>query len=47
MGKVLPEYLSKWTTEKVAEEGVKVLTNGKNNLFIALSIIESKEFINC
>ncbi|KAI4883439.1 hypothetical protein NFI96_026393, partial [Prochilodus magdalenae] len=26
MGKVLPEYLSNWTTEKVRREGVKVLT---------------------
>ncbi|XP_024121910.1 apoptosis-inducing factor 1, mitochondrial isoform X1 [Oryzias melastigma] len=26
MGKVLPEYLSNWTTEKVKTEGVKVLT---------------------
>ncbi|GFO47582.1 Apoptosis-inducing factor 1, mitochondrial [Plakobranchus ocellatus] len=27
MGKVLPEYLSKWTTRKVEHEGVEVLTN--------------------
>nr|XP_045609744.1 apoptosis-inducing factor 1, mitochondrial-like isoform X3 [Procambarus clarkii] len=27
MGKVLPEYLSKWTTEKVKSEGVDVITN--------------------
>ncbi|XP_075234577.1 apoptosis inducing factor [Lycorma delicatula] len=27
MGKVLPEYLSKWTTEKVKKEGVNVITN--------------------
>ncbi|XP_062844693.1 apoptosis-inducing factor 1, mitochondrial isoform X2 [Trichomycterus rosablanca] len=26
MGKVLPEYLSNWTTEKVRKEGVQVLT---------------------
>uniref|UniRef100_I3K500 Apoptosis-inducing factor 1, mitochondrial n=1 Tax=Oreochromis niloticus TaxID=8128 RepID=I3K500_ORENI len=26
MGKVLPEYLSNWTTEKVKKEGVKVLS---------------------
>ncbi|XP_008331170.1 apoptosis-inducing factor 1, mitochondrial [Cynoglossus semilaevis] len=26
MGKVLPEYLSNWTTEKVKNEGVKVIT---------------------
>uniref|UniRef100_A0A1A8LHI8 Programmed cell death 8 (Apoptosis-inducing factor) n=1 Tax=Nothobranchius pienaari TaxID=704102 RepID=A0A1A8LHI8_9TELE len=26
MGKVLPEYLSNWTTEKVKKEGVKVIT---------------------
>eukprot|EP00066_Takifugu_rubripes_P020517 XP_011609783.1 PREDICTED: apoptosis-inducing factor 1, mitochondrial isoform X1 [Takifugu rubripes] len=26
MGKVLPEYLSNWTTEKVKREGVKVIT---------------------
>ncbi|XP_061595958.1 apoptosis-inducing factor 1, mitochondrial isoform X4 [Cololabis saira] len=26
MGKVLPEYLSNWTTEKVKTEGVKVIT---------------------
>uniref|UniRef100_A0A8B9HKS6 Apoptosis-inducing factor 1, mitochondrial n=1 Tax=Astyanax mexicanus TaxID=7994 RepID=A0A8B9HKS6_ASTMX len=26
MGKVLPEYLSNWTTDKVKKEGVKVLT---------------------
>lgn len=25
MGKVLPEFLSKWTTERVREEGVNVL----------------------
>ena len=25
--KVLPEYLSKWTTEKVRSEGVKVIPN--------------------
>ncbi|XP_031428478.1 apoptosis-inducing factor 1, mitochondrial isoform X1 [Clupea harengus] len=27
MGKVLPEYLSNWTTEKVKTEGVKVVTD--------------------
>lgn len=27
MGKVLPEFLSKWTTERVREEGVNVLTS--------------------
>ncbi|MPC11528.1 Apoptosis-inducing factor 1, mitochondrial [Portunus trituberculatus] len=27
MGKVLPEYLSKWTTEKVKAEGVNVITD--------------------
>ncbi|PIO36682.1 hypothetical protein AB205_0159270 [Aquarana catesbeiana] len=27
MGKVLPEYLSHWTTEKVKREGVNVLTD--------------------
>lgn len=27
MGKVLPEYLSKWTTKKIEKEGVKVMTN--------------------
>lgn len=27
MGKVLPEYLSKWTLEKVKSEGVHVITN--------------------
>uniref|UniRef100_A0A8C5ML53 Apoptosis inducing factor mitochondria associated 1 n=1 Tax=Leptobrachium leishanense TaxID=445787 RepID=A0A8C5ML53_9ANUR len=27
MGKVLPEYLSHWTTEKVQKEGVKVVPN--------------------
>ncbi|XP_070838828.1 apoptosis-inducing factor 1, mitochondrial isoform X2 [Chaetodon trifascialis] len=26
MGKVLPEYLSNWTTEKVKKEGVKIIT---------------------
>lgn len=26
MGKVLPEYLSLWTTEKVKNEGVQVIT---------------------
>lgn len=25
MGKVLPEFLSKWTTERVREEGVNVI----------------------
>jgi len=29
MGKVLPEYLSEWTTEKVRAEGVKVMPNSK------------------
>lgn len=27
MGKVLPEFLSKWTTERVQEEGVNVIPN--------------------
>ena len=27
MGKVLPEYLCQWTTEKVRNEGVNVITN--------------------
>ena len=27
MGLVLPEYLTKWTTEKVKQEGVNVITN--------------------
>lgn len=27
MGKILPEYLSKWTTKKVENEGVQVITN--------------------
>lgn len=27
MGKILPEYLSKWTTEKVKSEGVSVITD--------------------
>lgn len=27
MGKVLPEFLSQWTTERVREEGVNVITN--------------------
>uniref|UniRef100_A0A4X2JNL7 Apoptosis-inducing factor 1, mitochondrial n=1 Tax=Vombatus ursinus TaxID=29139 RepID=A0A4X2JNL7_VOMUR len=27
MGKILPEYLSNWTTEKVRQEGVKVMPN--------------------
>lgn len=27
MGKVLPQYLSNWTTEKVRKEGVKVVPN--------------------
>lgn len=27
MGKVLPEFLSKWTTERVREEGVDVIPN--------------------
>lgn len=29
MGKVLPEYLSKWTTERVREEGVNVIPNNQ------------------
>ena len=29
MGKVLPEYLSEWTTERVREEGVEVLTESQ------------------
>lgn len=28
MGRVLPEYLSKWTTNKVIEEGVTVIPEG-------------------
>lgn len=27
MGRILPEYLSKWTTEKVKSEGVSVITD--------------------
>lgn len=27
MGKVLPEYLSRWTTDKVRNEGVQVTPN--------------------
>ena len=27
MGRILPEYLSKWTTEKVKAEGVSVVTD--------------------
>lgn len=27
MGKVLPEYLSEWATERVREEGVNVIPN--------------------
>lgn len=27
MGKVLPEFLSKWTTERIREEGVNVISN--------------------
>lgn len=27
MGRVLPEFLSKWTTERVREEGVNVIPN--------------------
>lgn len=27
MGKVLPEFLSEWTTERVREEGVDVIPN--------------------
>lgn len=27
MGKVLPEYLSEWTTERVREEGVHIIPN--------------------
>lgn len=27
MGKVLPPYLSKWTTERIREEGVNVITD--------------------
>ncbi|ELU02751.1 hypothetical protein CAPTEDRAFT_224029 [Capitella teleta] len=30
MGKVLPEYLSKWTMEKVANEGVEILSKTSN-----------------
>jgi hypothetical protein len=29
MGKVLPEYLSLWTTNKVKEEGVNIITNAE------------------
>lgn len=29
MGKVLPEFLSEWTTERVREEGVKVHTESQ------------------
>ncbi|KAJ4435632.1 hypothetical protein ANN_18248, partial [Periplaneta americana] len=36
MGKVLPEYLSAWTTNKVRDEGVNVITNAE---------VEDVEFI--
>ena len=29
MGKVLPDYLSQWTTDKVRSEGVTVLPNSR------------------
>ena len=29
MGKVLPDYLSEWTTDKVRSEGVTVLPNSR------------------
>lgn len=29
MGKVLPEYLSLWTANKLKEEGVNVITNAE------------------
>ena len=29
MGKVLPDYLSEWTTERVRSEGVTVLPNSR------------------
>lgn len=37
MGKVLPEFLSKWTTERVREEGVNVIPNTQ---------VQSAELIN-
>ena len=45
MGKVLPDYLSEWTTDKVRSEGVTVLPNSrvktvvkgeKNNLSVKM-----------
>lgn len=29
MGKVLPEFLSEWTTERIREEGVNVIPNSE------------------
>ncbi|XP_067662972.1 apoptosis-inducing factor 1, mitochondrial-like isoform X2 [Haliotis asinina] len=37
MGRVLPEYLSNWTTKKVQAEGVNVISN---------KIVNSAEFVN-
>lgn len=46
MGRVLPEFLSKWTTERVREEGVNVIPNtevknvnltGNNQIELTLS----------
>ncbi|XP_055709304.1 apoptosis-inducing factor 1, mitochondrial isoform X2 [Phlebotomus papatasi] len=48
MGKVLPEYLSKWTTERVQEEGVTVLSGNQvvraemSGKQVKLSLIDGK-----
>lgn len=49
MGLVLPEYLTKWTTEKVKSEGVNVVTEalvqdiGMENDRIKLSLSNGEE----
>jgi programmed cell death 8 (apoptosis-inducing factor) len=41
MGKVLPEYLSNWTTEKLRKEGVKVV----NNSVVTATAIENGKVV--
>lgn len=52
MGKVLPEFLSKWTTERVREEGVNVIPNTElqsaelvNNNQVKLTLRDGKSVV--
>lgn len=39
MGKVLPEFLSEWTTQRVREEGVNVIPN---NQIVSADIVDGQ-----